>query len=111
MGMMTLATGILLFSTMAYHYSRSKEAEFFNAAYRQNNQISISSILNIKEKEIGKTASDYAVWNEMTWFVKSVDKTWAKENIEAMLYTLDISITNVYSPDSKAVRLIYPCRM
>lgn len=96
---MTSALVILLFSTLAYHYSRTKETKLFNEAYRENNKISISSILKFKEKELEKTASDYSVWDDMVNFINSSDKSWAKDNIEASIYTLDMSIATVYSAD------------
>ena len=97
--MMTAGWVLLLFSTLAYHYSSMKESKLFNEAYRENNKISIASILQIKEKELEKTTSDYAVWSDMVNFVNSTDKSWAKDNIETSIYTLDMSIAAVYSAD------------
>jgi len=96
---MLLATGILLLSTMIYHYTRTRETRLFNAAYHENSETSISSILKFKETELEKTTSDYAVWDDMVDFVKSTDDGWALENIEASIYTLDMCIAGVYFPD------------
>ena len=59
----------------------------------------IDEILELKSKGAANFAEAYATWDEMVRFVKSGDKTWAKQNIEVSMPTFRIDLVWIYRAD------------
>jgi PAS domain S-box-containing protein len=97
MGLMVLATGILILAPLIYHLSLQRQTQYFNLLYSNNLGSSIGSILQIKQAECTKTAYDYSTWTDMTDFIKTVDVGWAQENIVSMLAPMEMNFAAVYS--------------
>ncbi len=56
-------------------------------------------IIEFKSKSLENFVYDYTYWDEMVRFVKSGNKLWAEENIDASIPTFNIDIAWVYRTD------------
>ncbi len=98
MGLIILTAIILLGSTFAYHYARTKEEHFFNYIYLENSKASIESILNIKKESFLKSTLNDAAWDELVSFIGNHKSKWADDNLATIYKTLDLSFIQVYDP-------------
>jgi signal transduction histidine kinase len=101
MGLIILTAIILLGSTFAYHYARTKEEHFFNYIYLENSKASIESILNIKKESFLKSTLNDAAWDELVSFIGNHKSKWADDNLATIYKTLDLSFIQVYDPRFK----------
>jgi len=99
LSLVILTAIIILGSTFAYHFSRTREEHFFNYIYHENSKASIESILNIKKESYLKSTLNDAAWDELISFLVNNNIQWAKDNLGTMYKTLDMSFIRVYDPD------------
>lgn len=59
----------------------------------------LDSIIELKGDTLAAFATDYTYWDEMVEFVRTKDKEWAKENIDASFSTYRADLAAVYGPD------------
>ncbi|MCX6283319.1 MAG: ATP-binding protein [Bacteroidetes bacterium] len=107
MSLVVMVTGFLIISTLAYHFTRSKEEKLYNNAYRENTAISIQSILNSRQRSLSRSLEDNSAWDEMVSFVSDPDTVWANKNLVTGRQTLDLDLLQVYNPDGKLIWAVY----
>ncbi len=103
-GLIVLAAIIMLGSTFAYHFARTKQEHNFNYVYHENSKASIQSILNIKKESFLKSTLNDAAWDELVAFVRNHRSNWANDNLGTIYETLGFSFIQVYNP---AFELLY----
>lgn len=102
-----MVTGILIISTLAYHFTRSKEEKIFNYAYLQNTSVSIQSILKDRERSMNQNLENNSAWDMMVDFAAAPDSAWAVENLNTTRQTLNLDFIQIYSADFKPAWAIY----
>jgi len=92
---------ILLLGVAVFSYIRIEKERMvviFNND-TQERMASFNSIFDLKGKFLETYAFDYSYWDEMVEFVKSLDPTWAQENVDDSMATYNANAAWVYLHD------------
>lgn len=84
--------------------SNQQKVDLLVAEMQSEKAILLEKVIDFKSKDLLTFSYDYTYWDEMVSFVKSVDSTWARDNIEASIPTFNINYVWIYRPD---LTLIY----
>jgi PAS domain S-box-containing protein len=90
-----VVTVLVLFLT-GYQYIRNQEIKLYIKSKQISDENVIDKVLEFKDRSYLKSTEDNSSWNDMVDFIKTRDMAWAKENLESILATIDLSYIGIY---------------
>lgn len=81
------------------HESHRREAATISADIARQRTNLLDRLLVLTGQSLESFASDYALWDDMAWFVESGDREWAKFNLADSLSDFDAQAAWVFRPD------------
>ncbi|MEI6089937.1 MAG: ATP-binding protein [bacterium] len=88
---------------MGYEYIRSQEIQFYMNSKKISDETIIKKVLKFKSESFSKPTQDNAAWDGIVEFTKKSDTAWAKENIEPIIITCDMSFLGVFDTKGKRI--------
>ncbi len=98
---------ILVIIFTIYQYIRSRETMLYQKSLLQSDKLVIEKVLEFKCQGFLKPTKDNSAWDGMVDFTKTKDSVWAKENLDAVLITFDMSFLGAYDVEGNLIYAAY----
>jgi len=92
-------TGLFAIGIFLSDWSESRRLNEFLETFRRDKEINLDKSVENYGNNLKTFAYDYTYWGEMVNFIKSQNRNWAYENLEAVLATFNTHGVWVYEPD------------
>ena len=94
---------IIAASFLYFVKTENDKTKILIESHQSTQSNSLNNIIKFKSELLHKVVFDYTYWDEFVDFIQSKDTIWAKENINSLSISFQISASWVYNPDQKLI--------
>ncbi|MFZ4520393.1 MAG: PAS domain S-box protein [Bacteroidales bacterium] len=95
--------GFFVLFALGYFYIRAEEQRLYVDSKKSSDEQVIKTVLEFRMEGFLKPVKDNSAWDEMVLFAKTRDSFWAKNNLNPILETFNMSFIGIYDLTGKAV--------
>ncbi len=87
---------VLILSLIGYQYIRNQEDKLYIKSKLASDENVIDKVMDFKDRTYINSTEDNSTWNDMVRFIQTRDTLWAKENLNSIVLTIDLSYMGIY---------------
>ena len=99
----TALLGFFILFALGYLYIRAEEQRLYMESKRNVEAQVIQTVLQFKMEGFLKPVKDNSAWDEMVLFAKTRDTNWAKNNLQPILSTFNMSYMGAFDLNGTAI--------
>lgn len=95
--------GVLILSFMSYQYLRIHQDKLLYLENEKTQELMIDKVIQLKKEKCEQLVKDNSGWDDMVKFAAHPDLKWAKDNVDFLVNSFNLSFVLVYNKEMKLV--------
>jgi len=95
--------GVLIFSFMSYQYLRFHQDKLLYLENERTQELMIDKVIQLNRQNCEQLIKDNSGWDDLVKFAAKPDQLWAKDNVDYLVNSFNLSFVLVYNKEMKLV--------